>query len=474
MQASVGGPIKRDRLWFFYNFRRYGSADAQPGIFANKNAGDPTKWTYEPDFTLQGRTDVTPRHLRAATDLADHAAQQVQRVPRRSAGLHGAAWVEESDACRNTPPGDGWIQGGSQINGFFGAGPNSPETGDYSYNPQRVEQVKWQSPVTNRLLLEAGVGINASRWGYETRPGNPHRRPHSRPGAGGDSRRRAVRPEVPLVELAARTHRRPHLERVGQLRDRRAQHEVRLPGRVPPRHRQPVHHHQQHVNGCRTDSTTACRTRSRRRPATFDRVSADRVRRVLRPGAVDARTADAAGRAPLRSRLEPLSRADDRPGSSSSRPPSSSPHRGRHAASTTSRRALGAAYDLRGNGKTSLKMNVGKYLVAGDQRGTVRADQPGRAHHDDRRTGSGPTRTADYVPQCDLMNPALNGECGAWLDQTLRPPAAVHQLRPGHRWAAGACVPATGSSASRCSTRCCRACRSRSATIAAGGRTSPT
>ena len=32
-------------------------ADAQPGIFANRNAGDPTKWTYQPDFSRQGRID---------------------------------------------------------------------------------------------------------------------------------------------------------------------------------------------------------------------------------------------------------------------------------------------------------------------------------------------------------------------------------------------------------------------------------
>ena len=46
-------------------------ADAQPGIFANKNAGDPTKWTYEPDFSRQGRIDQTRRiyALRLTTQL---------------------------------------------------------------------------------------------------------------------------------------------------------------------------------------------------------------------------------------------------------------------------------------------------------------------------------------------------------------------------------------------------------------------
>ena len=135
LQASAGGPVKRDRLWFYFNYRRYGSADAQPGIFANKNAGDPTKWTDDPDFSLQGRTDVS---------RSIYALRLTRKVSRRNKIMGffdyqpectSAAWVEDSDACRNTPPGDGWIQGGSQINNFFGPGPNAPETGDYSLNP---------------------------------------------------------------------------------------------------------------------------------------------------------------------------------------------------------------------------------------------------------------------------------------------------------------------------------------------------
>jgi hypothetical protein len=38
---------------------------------------------------------------------------------------------------------------------------------------QRVQQATWTSPVTNRLLLEAGVGTYLSRWGGNEMPGNP-------------------------------------------------------------------------------------------------------------------------------------------------------------------------------------------------------------------------------------------------------------------------------------------------------------
>ena len=46
---GVGGPIVRDRLWFYSTARDEGSERAVPGMFANKNAGDPTKWTYDAD-----------------------------------------------------------------------------------------------------------------------------------------------------------------------------------------------------------------------------------------------------------------------------------------------------------------------------------------------------------------------------------------------------------------------------------------
>ena len=79
----------------------------------------------------------------------------------------GAAWPGTGDdGCMTNK--DGWIYGGSQVNGFFGAGPNSPETGDYGDTHQKVQQVKYTAPATNKLLLEAGFGTYISQWGYRS------------------------------------------------------------------------------------------------------------------------------------------------------------------------------------------------------------------------------------------------------------------------------------------------------------------
>ena len=172
-QASLGGPLLRDRMWFFFNHRGVDFADAQPGIFANRNAGDPTKWTYEPDFSRQGRIDQRRRiwALRLTTQLTPKNKLSVfwDEQPYCS----GAAWPGADDDAGCQSNKDGWIYGGSQTNGFFGPGPNSPETGDFQDNHQRVQQVKYTGTLTNRLLLEAGFGTYISQWGYTERPGNP-------------------------------------------------------------------------------------------------------------------------------------------------------------------------------------------------------------------------------------------------------------------------------------------------------------
>ena len=173
-QASIGGPIKRDKIWFFFNHRKVNFADAQPGIFANRNAGDPTKWTYVPDFSRQGRIDQVRSIYALRLTMQLTPRNKVSVFWDEQPQCSGAGWPGSSaadDGCFSNK--DGWIYGGSQVNGFFGPGPNSPETGDFASTHQKVQQAKYTAPVTNKLLLEAGFGTYISQWGYTERPGNP-------------------------------------------------------------------------------------------------------------------------------------------------------------------------------------------------------------------------------------------------------------------------------------------------------------
>ena len=89
---GFGGPIKRDKVWFFVSGRYQGANNYAPSMFYNLNANDPTKWTYQADESrpainygewkgLQGRVawQAAQKH-KVGTDLGRPA---VLPLPRR-------------------------------------------------------------------------------------------------------------------------------------------------------------------------------------------------------------------------------------------------------------------------------------------------------------------------------------------------------------------------------------------------------
>jgi hypothetical protein len=168
---GLGGPIAKNRLWFYANVREEGSERSVPGMFANKNAGDPSKWTYVADTSrpavLAASYRITALRLTAqATPRNKFALFWDQQRPCEG----GAAPGFSGSACRKST--DSEIFAGSTAAPTPSASATlAPETAAYRDYGNHVSQLKWTSPLNNRLLLEAGFGMYFSRYGGGQLPG---------------------------------------------------------------------------------------------------------------------------------------------------------------------------------------------------------------------------------------------------------------------------------------------------------------
>jgi hypothetical protein len=134
-----GGRLIRDKLWFYMTYREVVAENTIPGMFFNKNAGDPTKWFYEPDLNRPAYTDSLTRNgiIRLTWQVS----------PRNKLSLQHS---EQYDTQNR--------EGG-------GTATRSPEAqGLRLYTPGHIQTVAWSSPFTNRLLFEAGWGNYLSRY----------------------------------------------------------------------------------------------------------------------------------------------------------------------------------------------------------------------------------------------------------------------------------------------------------------------
>jgi hypothetical protein len=162
--ASYGGPLKRDRLWFFGSYRSLETAAAVPGIIYNANSFDASRWDWRGDpsvtlRTLQGRATYIGRIT--AQVSAKHRVTYNQEYQRR---CEGSALTPDGDAC-NARAAD-WVAVGA------GNANISPEANNLYFGnlPYHVNQAVWTAPITNRILLEGGFTRFMFRGGTTGRP----------------------------------------------------------------------------------------------------------------------------------------------------------------------------------------------------------------------------------------------------------------------------------------------------------------
>ena len=86
---ALGGPIVRDKLWFFGNARTFGSASLVPGLYGNANAGNPNAFTYVADPSVQARNANSKLIGAIRLDGSVDAQEQARLLLRLSEELLG-------------------------------------------------------------------------------------------------------------------------------------------------------------------------------------------------------------------------------------------------------------------------------------------------------------------------------------------------------------------------------------------------
>jgi hypothetical protein len=153
LNGAVGGPLKKDTVWFFATGRTQGSTRTTAGVYANQNAGNPNAWLYVPDTTQPEYSDRTWENATGRITW--------QLTPRNKIG---GFWDEQA-VCRQCTGATSGITDPTRV---------SPEAvGVGATKPLRVQQATWSSPVTSRLLMEAGFGSTYYGWGNFERDPNP-------------------------------------------------------------------------------------------------------------------------------------------------------------------------------------------------------------------------------------------------------------------------------------------------------------
>ena len=140
--VTVGGPIKRDKVWFFGSLREWGNAKSDAGLWWNKTQGTPF---YTPDLN----------HPSDRTNWFESEAMRVTWQASKINKVSGFADVQDTCVCRSSTA--------------IGQAPEAITA--FHFRPSGVYQGSWTAPVNSKLLFDAGVGVIISSFVNYRAPG---------------------------------------------------------------------------------------------------------------------------------------------------------------------------------------------------------------------------------------------------------------------------------------------------------------
>ena len=402
INPMFGGPLKRDRLWFFLTARHFVTKNTVAQIFINRNAFDITKWAYDPDFSQQAVADNKTKN--ASLRLTWQASR------RNKVSL----WWDEQVTCQRCDSAG--VSFASPLTG----GSLSPEADGGNDNPIRMAQAAWTSPLSSRVLLEAsfGLGPNALFGAQERQDNN--------------------RDVISVIEASGQV---PGIEYRGQAPwarnwGRMYTYSASL-SYITGAHRFKVGGRQQRTNAAFVSYYNNQRLRynfTNGLPSTLTMYANHAANNPFEmyTTALYAQDQWTAGRLTLHGgiRFEHIG---------SYYPESqfvvdrflptalSFPAQDAGVSPKDADPRFGAVYDLFGSGKTSLKFSFGRYPTADNSYGTygwlqqpaVRVSTSTNRAWNDLFYAVGDPRRGNFSPDCDLLNRAANGECGLWANQNF-------------------------------------------------------
>jgi hypothetical protein len=152
IDPAYGGPLVRDRVWFYGSVRKQNSQQTVADRYYNST---PTIPVYTPDFTRQAQNNE---------ENGNQSLRLTWQInPKNKWSVQG--------------------QNGQQKRPFYGyaccsAFTSSPEANFYSESrPMYLVQTSWNAPLTSRLLLEASAGGASKNFETYLQPGMPSTQP---------------------------------------------------------------------------------------------------------------------------------------------------------------------------------------------------------------------------------------------------------------------------------------------------------